>query len=114
MYERKKSPLASRRSFAMRMARHILASIGLSLITLAIGMLGYHLLEEMSWVDAFVNAAMIVTGMGPTTPLHTDAGKIFAGVYAIFAFVVYVGNMGIILAPVTHRILHSFHLDERS
>lgn len=114
MYERKHEPKASRNTFARRMARHVLAGVGLSLFALLVGMAGYHWLEGLRWVDAFLNAAMIVTGMGPTTPMQTDGGKIFAGVYAIFAFIVYVGNLGIILAPVAHRILHHFHLDEDS
>jgi hypothetical protein len=114
MYERKNESKASRNIFAWRMARHILMGLSLSVFALGIGMIGYRVIENLSWVDAFFNASMIVTGMGPTAQVQSDAGKIFSGLYAIFAFIVYVSNLGIILAPVAHRILHHFHLDEDS
>ncbi|HQV69142.1 MAG TPA: hypothetical protein PL141_04625, partial [Thermoflexales bacterium] len=112
VYERRKHPMASPKAFAQRMARHILMGLSLSVFALGIGMIGYRVIENLSWVDAFFNASMIVTGMGPTAQVQSDAGKIFSGLYAIFAFIVYVSNLGIILAPVAHRILHRFHLDE--
>jgi len=74
-------------------------------------MAGYHILENMGWVDAFVNAAMILSGMGPVGTLQTDAGKIFAGCYALFSGLVFITVTGIVLAPVAHRALHKFHLE---
>lgn len=81
-------------------------------ITLGIGILGYHHYEELSWIDAYANAAMILSGMGPLTPLNTDAGKIFAGSYALFSGLAFIFIMGIILSPIVHRLLHTFHLPE--
>jgi len=78
---------------------------------LGIGMAGYHFLENLGWVDAFVNAAMILSGMGPVSTLQTDTGKIFAGCYALFSGLVFITVTGIVLAPVAHRALHKFHLE---
>lgn len=75
-------------------------------------MAGYHYYESMSWVDAYVNAAMILSGMGPVNPLQTDAGKIFAGSYALFSGIVFLVVIAVIFAPVIHRFLHKFHLEE--
>jgi hypothetical protein len=81
--------------------------------SLAIGMVGYHGFEHLSWLDAFVNAAMLLGGMGPLTTLQTDAGKLFAGFYALYCGLVVIAVAGIVLAPVAHRVLHRFHLEER-
>ncbi len=81
-------------------------------VALAIGMAGYMAFEAMGFIDAFANAAMIISGMGQLSPLQTDGGKIFAGVYAIFCGLLIFGVAGLILAPVFHRVLHSFHVDE--
>jgi hypothetical protein len=80
--------------------------------SLAIGMAGYHGLERLSWLDSFLNAAMLLGGMGPLAELHTDAGKLFAGCYALYCGLVVIAVAGIVLAPVAHRILHRFHLEE--
>ena len=80
-------------------------------VALAIGMAGYHFFEDMNWVDAFVNAAMILSGMGPVATLQTNAGKIFAGCYALFSGLMFITVTGIVLAPVAHRALHKFHLE---
>jgi hypothetical protein len=88
-------------------------AMGLGLVagSLAIGMLGYHHYESMSWVDAFVNAAMILSGMGPLLPIATYGGKVFAGCYAIYSGIALITVAGIIFAPVFHRFLHKFHLE---
>lgn len=83
----------------------------LTLGGLAVGITGYSWTERMSLVDAFVNAAMILSGMGPVTELHTTAGKIFAGCYAIFSGLVIVIATGFVLAPIFHRVLHRFHVE---
>ncbi len=78
-------------------------------ISLGIGMAGYKITEGMGWVDAFYNASMILGGMGPANELHTDAGKIFASLYALYSGLFVIAVMGILLAPVFHRQLHKFH-----
>jgi len=77
-------------------------------------MLGYHWLEHMRWIDAFANAAMILSGMGPIDPLKTDGGKLFAGLYAIYSGLAVILIAGVVFAPVVHRFLHRFHLDADS
>src|SRR5204863_8554133 len=89
------------------------AGIALLIIlgALAIGMAGYHFLEKMSWLDAFVNAAMILSGMGPLGTLQTSAGKFFAGCYALYSGLALITTTGVVFAPVFHRFLHKFHLE---
>lgn len=111
MFEHKSSPLLPRKAFIRRMQRCILLSAAISVATLLIGMAGYHFLEKMNWVDAFANASMILGGMGPLGNLNTEAGKIFAGFYALFCGVVFVSIIGILLAPILHRAMHKFHLE---
>jgi hypothetical protein len=111
-FESKKQPLAAPQSFALRLMRNALWSVGIIVIWLIIGMVGYGGLESMSTVDAFVNAAMILSGMGPVQTLNTVAGKIFAGFYAIISGIVIFGIAGIALAPLYHRMLHKFHLQD--
>jgi len=109
--EQQKTPLLPRRVFFARLARN--AGLGLMTIaaSLGIGMMGYHHFENMPWIDAFANAAMILSGMGPLTGLQTDSGKLFAGFYALFSGLVFIIIIGIIFAPVVHRFLQKFHLD---
>lgn len=76
-------------------------------------MAGYHYFEEMSWVDAYVNAAMILSGMGPISPMQTVGGKLFAGSYALFSGIVFLFIMALIFAPIVHRFLHKFHMEEK-
>ncbi len=83
----------------------------LILISLYIGMLGYHEYEQMNWIDSFANASMILSGMGPLQPLHTDAGRIFAGFYALFSGLLFILIVGIIFAPVAHWFFRKIHLD---
>ncbi|MBX9590604.1 MAG: hypothetical protein K2X43_14955 [Hyphomonadaceae bacterium] len=110
-YESRKQPLASRRRFLRRMAVSIVAALMIVGVSLFAGMLGYAHLEGMSWLDAFLNAAMILSGMGPVEPLKTAAGKFFAGCYAIYSGIMVILITGIVLAPIAHRILHRFHVD---
>jgi len=111
MFEHRSSPLLSRRAFYRRVVNCFLLSQVLVVAALGLGMAGYHFFENMGWVDAFVNAAMILSGMGPVATLQTDAGKIFAGCYALFSGLVFITVTGIVLAPVAHRALHKFHLE---
>jgi hypothetical protein len=113
MYEYRHQPLLSHHRFVGRLTRHALGALALLLATLGFGMAGYHWLEGLSWIDAYVNATMILGGMGPVDPLHTTAGKLFAGTYALFAGLVFLLGIGVVLAPVAHRAMHRFHLDEK-
>ena len=82
-------------------------------LSLVLGMLGYRMAEDMGWLDAFLNASMILGGMGPVAPMHSAAGKLFAGIYALYSGLVLVGTAGLLLAPFVHRLLHRFHLEGR-
>lgn len=111
-FESRAQPLAASRKFALRLLRNAQWSLGFIVIWLIIGMAGYSGFEGMSLVDSFVNAAMILSGMGPVQSLTTVGGKIFAGLYAIFSGIVIFGIAGIALAPLFHRMLHKFHLQD--
>ena len=111
MFEHRSSPLLPRKEFIARMGRCVGLSAAISLVTLGIGMCGYHLLEKMPWPDSFANASMILAGMGPLGNLNTDAGKIFAGFYALFCGLIFCTIIAVILAPIFHRCLHKFHLE---
>ena len=113
MFEHRQAPLLPRREYYHRLARHSLIALGLLVTGLLIGMGGYHFIEGLPWIDAFANAAMILSGMGPLDPIKTAAGRLFAGVYAIFSGVAFLTIVGILLAPVVHRSLHKFHLESR-
>jgi hypothetical protein len=96
---------------------HLSANVGVAVLILAIslliGMLGYHQFAALPWVDAFLNAAMLLAGMGPVAELNNDAAKLFAGVYAMYCGVVFIATVGLVLAPVVSHALHRFHLDEK-
>jgi len=113
LYEpRHKRPL-SRRQFMFRMLRHLTAAFVLIGVSLAIGMAGYEHYEDMAWRDAFLNTTMLLGGMGPVkTEGLSDAGKLFAGGYALYAGLMLIIILSIILAPVIHRVLHLFHWSE--
>ena len=113
--ETRSQPLLSRRAFAGRVAKCFGAASGLVAISLLAGMIGYHFLEGMTWIDAFANASMILSGMGPLEPLRTSEGKLFAGICALYSGLALILAAGILFAPVVHRLLHEFHLeDERT
>lgn len=106
------SPMASHVEFLGRLGLNILVSLVLVGIALGAGMIGYHVLEKLSWLDAFLNSAMLLGGMGPVDTMHTDSGKLFAGIYALACGLVFVLASGIVLAPVAHRVLHALHVDD--
>jgi hypothetical protein len=111
MFEHRHQPLLPRYVFYTRFARSAALGMCIILVSLALGMVGYHFLEHLSWLDAFVNASMILSGMGPVDHIKTSAGKIFAGCYALFSGLALITSASIIFAPVVHRFLHRFHLE---
>src|SRR5512135_37063 len=108
--ERHHQPLAPRRVFMQRVLLYLGFSIVIIGCSLGIGILGYHFTEHMSWLDSLLNASMILGGMGPVNSLTTEAGKLFASFYALFAGMVFLVAVGVLLAPVVHRFFHAFHL----
>jgi hypothetical protein len=110
-FERRGQPVVSRRKFLVRMGVAIGLWLFLTIAGLAIGIAGYAFFEGMSLVDAFVNAAMILSGMGPMGELKTTGGKVFAGFYAIFSGLIIIIATGFVLAPIFHRVLHRFHVE---
>lgn len=110
-YEHKSQPLISTQEFLLRLTRSGMISLVLILLSLLIGMLGFHLLVDLSWIDAFLNAAMLLGGMGPVTTPCEWPGKLFAGFYALYCGLVVIIAAGVILTPIVHRILHRFHLE---
>jgi hypothetical protein len=111
MFEHRRKPLLSRRAFAARLARSGAVASALIAVSLAIGVIGYHVVAELPWIDALLNASMILTGMGPVDPLRTPAAKIFASAYALFSGVAFLTVVGVAMAPIVHRFLHRFHLE---
>jgi hypothetical protein len=111
MYEHRSQPLIARRAFVRRVAHHALAAGLIVLGSLLAGILGYHLTENLAWIDALLNAAMILGGMGPVNTLHTTIGKLFAAFYALYAGIVFILTTGILGAPFVHRLLHRFHVE---
>ena len=111
MFEHRRQPLVPRPVYYRRLLRH--GGIGLGMIggALGIGVLGYHYAEGLGWLDALLNASMILSGMGPAAELKTDAGKWFASFYALFSGIAFITSVGVLLAPVIHRFLHKFHLE---
>jgi hypothetical protein len=113
MYEPKRTPLLPRKRFAKRMALHIGAGLGLLFLSLAMGMEGYRRYEHLAWRDAFLNAAMLMGGMGPVDAPRTDDGKLFAGAYALYAGLVFLVAAGLGFAPIVHRVMHKFHFEDK-
>ncbi|HET9160133.1 MAG TPA: hypothetical protein VFN88_05930 [Caulobacteraceae bacterium] len=112
-YESLRSPLASPMVFARRMAFSVSLSLILVAISLAVGMVGYHDLAGLNWIDSFLNASMILGGMGPLAELHTNGAKVFAGLYALYSGLFLILVAGLILAPALHRLLHRLHIDDK-
>lgn len=109
MYEQKKhSPISTKR-FLKRMLLHAAVALTLLFLSIIIGMVGYEHYEQLSWRSAFLNTAMLLGGMGPVDAPLSNAGKLFAGIYALYAGLVFIIVAGLILAPIVHRIMHKFH-----
>ncbi len=112
MYEPKTQPLLPRKQFLQRILRHAAVAFVLLLFSLLLGMAGYAYFENLPWRDAFLNAAMLMGGMGPVNAPQTDGGKLFAGLYALYAGLFLLIIAGIVLTPIVHRVMHRFHWEE--
>jgi hypothetical protein len=110
-FEHHREPLVPLSRFIRRLASSFATGLGLVAVSLAVGMLGHHRLFALSWVDAFVNASMILSGMGPLAVPQTTGAKLFAGVYALYSGLAVLAIAGIIFAPAIHRLLHYLHAD---
>jgi len=110
-FEHHKQPIATQAEFAQRMVRFGMLAAGIILFSLGIGIVGYHYLESLSWIDSLLNASMILGGMGPVNTLQTNAGKIFASFYALYSGIVLLASVGVLATPVFHRFMHRFHLE---
>jgi hypothetical protein len=113
-----KPPSAKTHAMHAKMEAHLRANLIVAVVILTVslagGMAGYHYVAELPWIDAFLNASMLLAGMGPVAELKSESAKIFAGVYAIYCGVVFIATVGLVLAPVVGRALHRFHLDEEN
>ena len=112
MYERHSEPLLPIRQFVYRFIRHALVAFAVIAVALGIGIFGYHYFAGLSWLDSFLNASMILGGMGPVDELHSSAAKLFAGFYALLAGLGFIAFAGILILPFAHRFLHIIHLDD--
>ena len=110
-FEHRSDPLLPRRLFLARLMRHVRFATGVIVLSLGIGVLGYHGFEGLSWIDSLLNASMILGGMGPVDPIRTIAGKLFASAYSLFSGILFLVVAGIIVAPFAHRLMHRMHLD---
>jgi hypothetical protein len=111
MFEHHQEPMASAEKFALRLLGSLFTATVLIVLSLGLGIWGYHWYEGMSYIDAFANASMILSGMGPLTPMTTNEGKIFAGLYALYSGFAILTITAVTLAPVVHRFLHRLHID---
>ena len=113
MYEKKTQKPLPRAHFARRLVKHGVSAVGLIAFSLALGMAGYCGFEQLSALDGFLNAAMLLGGMGPVNAPVTPAGKLFAGFFALYAGLVFIVTAALIATPLLHRVIHRFHWDEK-
>lgn len=112
MYEHKKQPLASTATYYQRVLKNILVALLIIAVCLMIGILGYHYIADIPWIDSLHNASMILSGMGPVVEIKCDSGKIFSSAYALFSGLVFISIAGFILAPAIHRIFHKLNHEQ--
>ena len=112
MFEKKSEKPISNKAFALRMLRFLMYSVLILGISLCIGMAGYHTYAHLAWIDAFYNASMILTGMGPVDKMPDTSAKIFSGCYALYSGIAFLSTIAVLFAPMVHRLLHLMHLDE--
>lgn len=111
-YEHRRQKPLDRKQFVLRLLKSVGFAFVLISVALFTGVYGYHALEDLSWTDAFLNASMILGGMGPVDAMKTEAGKIFAGCYALFSGLAFIGLAGLLFMPIAHRLLHRFHYED--
>jgi hypothetical protein len=110
MFEKKHQPIASKKTVLMRLVKtSMITALGLS-IWLTVGVVGYHITCKFSWIDSLLNASMILSGMGPTSSIDNNLGKVFASLYAIFSGVIFITSVGVLLSPIVHRFMHQLNL----
>jgi hypothetical protein len=112
MYETRHSRPLTRAKYIVRLARHGTVALAVVIVSIAVGMIGYEYFEALRWRDAFLEVAMLLGGMGPVHAPQTDAGKLFAGMFALYAGMIFLVVSGILFAPMVHRLLHRFHWEE--
>lgn len=110
-FEHHTQPLLPTNEFVQRVIFSFSLGFGIIVLSLGAGMAGYHFFESLSWIDSFANASMILSGMGPLEQPQTDAGKLFAGIYALYSGLAVILIAGVIFGPIVHRFLHKFHLE---
>lgn len=113
MYEHRQERVLPRKAFFKRLVAHIAAAFGVIVASLLGGMLGYAYFEHLTWLDAFLNASMLLGGMGPVESPTTAGGKLFAGLYALYSGMVFLVVASLVLAPIVHRVLHRFHWNNK-
>jgi hypothetical protein len=111
-YENRRERLLTRAQFARRVVNHLAFSLGAIAVSLGVGVLGYHNIAHFTWIDSLLDASMILGGMGPVGHLESDAAKVFASIYALFSGIIFIGVLGMLLAPFVHRIMHKLHMEE--
>jgi len=114
MFESKNEPLLSTNAFFFRMGSSFLYASLIAAASLLVGSAGYHYFGALPWIDALLNAAMILTGMGPVDPMHNLAGKLFATFYSLYSGIAFLTIMAVMLGPIIHRLLHNFHIDDET
>jgi len=112
MFDHHHHKLAPFRVFVNRVAWSLIIALGMTAVALSIGISGYHWIAGLGWIDAFLEASMILGGEGPINPPRTNGAKIFASLYALFSGVMFIAILGFVISPIVHRMLHKFHLDE--
>ena len=112
MYEHRTHQILAWSAFVRRVRRHAFLALGIVLAAVAVGSIGYHRVGGLGWVDAFLNASMILSGMGPVDRMEGATAKVFSACYALFSGLVFIGVSGVLMAPWVHRLLHWFHLEQ--
>jgi hypothetical protein len=112
MYEKIGEQLLPWPKFAKRMIMSLLLTLSIVSVALLAGVLGYRLIAGLSWIDSILNASMILTGMGPVDTMKDTDSKLFASAYALFSGVIFLSAVSIVLAPIFHRVVHAFHVDD--
>ena len=112
MFEQRKEAMIGHQAFLLRLMISLCVTLAIVAVSLLLGSVGYHVYGNLPWIDALLNASMILTGMGPVDPMLTNSGKLFATFYALYSGIAFLSMIAVISAPLLHRLLHHFHLDD--